>query len=133
MDTVPPLRQMPRQTTPRAAAVGGEDEATKTKWSSFYWADTKLNYKGETLSECMNGYGCGGWTSIEKDMTCALVFLGPDRSFDHSWLLAIKHLDHEQGVSPLYERDTDTRHVPVDSPLGQQIVSALKQSVFEHA
>eukprot|EP00966_Prymnesium_polylepis_P244086 5644976-Prymnesium_polylepis.2 len=62
---VPPLPCMSRKTATRkatrAAAVGGEGEATKTKWSSFYWSDTKRNYKGETLSECMNGYGCGGW------------------------------------------------------------------------
>jgi hypothetical protein len=56
----------------------------------FYWSDTFRN--GETLAECHNKYGTGGWASKRNDRRVELVFLDATKSDKNSWLLWTKSI-----------------------------------------
>ena len=52
----------------------------------YYWSDTERNKAGESLQECYDKYGTGGWESAAKDMRVQLVFLDATRDDGCSWL-----------------------------------------------
>ena len=103
----------------------------QTKWNFYHWNETKMNHKGESLRECMERYGVGGWYSEEKDMVAALVFLSADKTAANSWLLGIKHLDDTQATARMYDDDPRTYHLALTTSLGAHITSGLAGSVFE--
>ena len=90
-----------------------------------------VNHEGESLRECMDRYGVGGWYSEEKDMVAALVFLSADKTASNSWLLGIKHLNDKQEAAQMYEDDPRAYHLSLTTSLGAHITSVLAGSVFE--
>ena len=103
----------------------------QTKWSFYHWNETKVNQEGESLRECIERYGVGGWASKDKDMIAALVFLSADKTSSNSWLLGIKHFDHKQEAAQMYEDDHYAYHLSPNTLLGAHITSLLAGSVFE--
>ena len=63
-----------RSRRPRSTGVLNST-GMQTKWDFYYWNETMVNHEGESLRECMERYGVGGWYSEKKDMVAALIFL----------------------------------------------------------
>ena len=112
---------------PRTAGV----RDMQTKWDFYHWNETKVNAEGESLRDCMDRYGVGGWYSKEKDMVAAFVFLSSEKTAQKSWLLGIKHMNGKQEVAQLYEADPRAYHLSLTTTLGARITGLLAGSVFE--
>ena len=104
-------------------------EAVKRDWEFFYWDPCKTNSRGESLLECLEKYGVGGWHALSDDMAVALIFLDHTKSAGHSWLLGLKRLNGEQASERQYE-STSMRICPNQS-LGLHIRDMLVESKFE--
>eukprot|EP00966_Prymnesium_polylepis_P057556 1332736-Prymnesium_polylepis.2 len=110
------LRPVATRKATRAAArnAAADREAIKAKWDFLYWSDGPMNDLNETLTECVDNYGVGGWSSgpSEKNMTVCLVYLSAERTDAHSWLLGAKKTDSgEQGEAGGYARDPSVRRL----------------------
>ena len=101
------------------------------QWSFYYWNETKLNTEGESLRQCVERYGVGGWYSQEKDMLAALVFLCREKTAGNAWLLGIKHLNCKQAAAKMYENDPCCYRLSPHPSLGKHITCRLGESSFE--
>eukprot|EP00966_Prymnesium_polylepis_P329030 7384786-Prymnesium_polylepis.7 len=124
----------PRKAT-RAAARGGEGEgeALKTEWDFLYWTAGPVNGQGDTLAECLDKYGVGGWSSepSEKNMTVCLVYLSAERADAHSWLLGAKRTDNgEQGEAGAYARDPSVRRLRPGDAMYTKVIRMLHDASF---
>jgi hypothetical protein len=76
----------------------------------FYWSQVERNADGETIAECLDKYGTGGWTCGETNMQVKLIYLDATRSDTYSWLLWVKRFGKLVIVS-LHEEDPHTYKV----------------------
>ena len=75
----------------------------------YYWSDVERNKAGESLQECYDKYGTGGWESAAKDMGVQLVFLDATRDAGCSWLAQMNRPSTgEYAKVHLHENTNDT-------------------------
>ena len=103
---------------------------TKADWNFYYWDETHVNDKGESLCECIESYGVGGWYCKENGFAAALIFESADKDAGNSWMLGFKH-DNKQKKAKRYEEDISVHNMSPTTPLGVKITNLLKESVFE--
>ena len=66
-------------------------KATSSLENWYYWSDVIVNELGETLTECVQKYGIGGWCCLDKDMKAQVIYLDDQLDFSNSWLLCCRH------------------------------------------
>jgi hypothetical protein len=104
-------KQEKKEKQARKQARNESKSVFKGRW--YYWSDDFLNEQGENLVTCLEKYGTGGWTSAEKDMKAALIYLDASCDEGHAWLKSVDRLSTgEQATIRLHEEDADTYRIP---------------------